>query len=328
MEMQARWVSIAASLLLVGVAPVRSAEPYDHYKVGQDDGKLVVDTYQFYRQWNADYATNPDPYGAAYYEFIETFTGQWNRIEPGPRLIEDANYHFPGQVNVDYSIYLQRVYATPGLQVFDGLTPIFEDDGDSFWATDPNLEEPLHIHFRYLVDDNPTESYSVMLRFWDEVYDPNDPNAGGYAPSRPFVVPFGAEPNYYALSVTVKREGYGEVVFDPEPPMRIIPAQGYDPNAEPNDPPAYPLGVPVTLTAVPDETRRFNFWRIYDPNHPGDANYTTDDSNTSITLVMDADWQVEAKFKCGSSADPVLPPMLVAMSLILLALRRIAGIGA
>ena len=63
----------------------------------------------------------------------------------------------------------------------------------------------------------------------------------------------------------------------------------------------------VTLTAVPNEDKTFKHWEIYDPNRPGDANYAVLDTNDVLTLVMDADREVTAVFRCGTSgALPLL----------------------
>jgi len=69
----------------------------------------------------------------------------------------------------------------------------------------------------------------------------------------------------------------------------------------------------VTLNAQPIPPRGFKHWIIYDPNHCGDANYAVFDSNNPITIVMMADREVTAVFKCGSSMGPMLPIMLVGL---------------
>lgn len=80
---------------------------------------------------------------------------------------------------------------------------------------------------------------------------------------------------------------------------------------EPNDPNReafeFPLGTEVTLTATPIEGRAFKSWEIFDPSFPGDSNYAVVDSNLSTTVVMMADREVTAVFKCGSSIGPLLP---------------------
>ncbi len=311
-----------AVVIVVGVTAglARADCPLDHYKVGQHNGRMIVDNWQLYRHWNSDYGSNPDPYGQDYYEWIQTIMGTYNRTEPGPGYIDDANYHFPGTPDVDYRIMLQRIYASPEMSLYEGVSPILENDGDAICTSD---YPEFHFHMRYLVADSPTEPRFIVFRYYDDFFDPNDPNAGGYAPSQPWVVHFGAEPNYYELNLSVKNETFGEIVLDPEPPLTVVPGAHYDPNHEPNDPPAYPDGVPVTLTAVPDSSRSFKEWQIYDPNHPGDANYVTVDSNTSITLVMNADREVTAAFTCGGGVAGVLPLAVLGIALCGVTSRRL-----
>lgn len=93
---------------------------------------------------------------------------------------------------------------------------------------------------------------------------------------------------------------------------------------EPNDPnlPEYVEDTAVTLTAVPNPDRAFGRWEIYDPNHPGDANFMVTDTNNPVTIVMDADREVTAVFKCGSSGMPLLPAMLGVLCLTVLVRRR------
>lgn len=104
-------------------------------------------------------------------------------------------------------------------------------------------------------------------------------------------------PPLYALTITKKNGHMGDVELSPEP---------YDVNA-----PAYPADLGVTLTGVPLANKSFKQWEIFDPNHPGDDNYSVIDSNNPILIVMMADRQVEAAFKCGSSVGEVLPLLMV-----------------
>ena len=121
----------------------------------------------------------------------------------------------------------------------------------------------------------------------------------------------------HSLSVTVNKINYGTVTFDPD---RLD-----DPNADPNDPSAlrrYVVGTEVALTAVPEPGKSLNKWLIYDPNYPGDGNYATEDTNTVLYLTMDEDYEVRAKFKCGSGVGQVLP-LLVAAGICALFARRV-----
>lgn len=115
-----------------------------------------------------------------------------------------------------------------------------------------------------------------------------DPRASG-------VVDIGADEHWtkYVLDLTVTNDDKGHVEVDPCAP-------DYD----------FLPGTEVTLTAVPNEDAGFSMWKIYDPNHPGDANYLIEDTNTTITLTMEGDREMEAVFKCGSGVGSLTPMML------------------
>lgn len=97
---------------------------------------------------------------------------------------------------------------------------------------------------------------------------------------------------YKDLALTVVTPDDGVVEIDPEPT---------DSNQ-----PEFPAGVVVTLIAEPEWGHDFLQWEIYDPNHPGDANYMSVDANDTLIIVMDTDHEVIARFECGSGMAPVL----------------------
>ncbi len=112
----------------------------------------------------------------------------------------------------------------------------------------------------------------------------------------------------YQLTVALSDEESGHVVLDPEPD---------DPNEL-----LYPEGTEVTLTAVLDDPKQvFSYWLIYDPGHPGDVNYAVKDWNNPITLTMDANREVLAKYQCGSVGDGNII-IGVGMTLVLVMIRR------
>ncbi len=129
----------------------------------------------------------------------------------------------------------------------------------------------------------------------------------------------GADSNYFVLLVgtcevtsrtltLTKTNGvWGDVEIYPEP-------------NDPNDI-GFPQGTEVTLTAVPIEGKGFKHWQLFNPNYPDDVNYATIDANISTTIVMDTDMHVNAVFKCGSGASPLLPMVLVPLGLVVLARR-------
>ncbi|MBN1345781.1 MAG: hypothetical protein JXQ73_24025 [Phycisphaerae bacterium] len=105
------------------------------------------------------------------------------------------------------------------------------------------------------------------------------------------------------LNLSIVNDRYGAILVEPN---------------EPNGPPyAFPYTTQVTLTAMPVEGKSFNRWVIFDPNYPGDANYGAVETNTVLCLSMDRDIEVEASFKCGSGMEPLLPPLLVGMTVLI-----------
>jgi hypothetical protein len=96
------------------------------------------------------------------------------------------------------------------------------------------------------------------------------------------------------LSLVVLNAGMGTIDVEPNLP---------DPNdPDPNMPYTmrYTLGTSVVLRATPNPGKEFNYWQILDPNYPGDPDYGTFDSNTTLRLTMTQDTEVIAAFKCAS----------------------------
>jgi hypothetical protein len=157
-------------------------------------------------------------------------------------------------------------------------------------------------HAAHVDITNPTVPYTPYIP--DTLYQPSD----YYIP-----IPFDGDvihehPLYYewnatmSLSVSHRLESQGQVEITPAPS---------DPNA-----PAYSYDTRVTLNAVPVPDRIFKYWEVYDPQHPGDANYMATDANNPLAVVMTADRQVTAVFGCSSGAEQALP--LTAVGLLLL----------
>lgn len=162
--------------------------------------------------------------------------------------------------------------------------------------------------------------------------DVTNPTDANYTPEVPdvlyvpslyyFPIPWGGDvlaehPLYYewseppvpcSLTIECVLENQGYVEADPAPA---------DPNFY-----EYDQGSEVELTAVPEVDRVFKYWEIADPNHPGDANYITVDSNNPITIVMDGDQHVRAVFGCGSGMSQALPMMGLGLLVCGLVSRR------
>ncbi len=117
--------------------------------------------------------------------------------------------------------------------------------------------------------------------------------------------------DFYSLTVTLKTPTDGTVATDPNQPDPNDPNQG-----------SYVEGQQVVLTAIPNGSKQFVKWRIYDPNHPGDANYIAQDTNDVLCLTMDGDYGVVAKFKCSDGAAPLVPVVLGALGGLAIVRRR------
>jgi hypothetical protein len=103
-----------------------------------------------------------------------------------------------------------------------------------------------------------------------------------------------------------------------------------DPRYDPNDPNnvnhlelRYTDGTPIVLTATPISGKSFKAWTIYDPNYPGDVSHATVDSNTVLYLTMNADYTIDADFKCGSGLPPFVAMAAFALGAALM-IRRMS----
>jgi len=104
----------------------------------------------------------------------------------------------------------------------------------------------------------------------------------------------------YTLTLTVKNPQMGNVDVDPNLSE-------------------YPEGTEVTLTAEPNEGKKFTKWKIWDPNYP-DGSRSVIDTNDVLYLTMDGDYVVKAFFKCGGGA--MAPLLLGVLGLWALVRRR------
>jgi PhoPQ-activated pathogenicity-related protein len=128
--------------------------------------------------------------------------------------------------------------------------------------------------------------------------------SGGTVPFK-FTTEVNVLPKGSTLNVDVRNGMFGRIVeFDPNWPRL------YRPDAA------------VTLTAEPSSGKGFAYWEVWDPCHPDDANYVTDDTNNPITLGMTTDRRVTAAFKCSSGLPLGAAVLMVAMLLGLKLARR------
>jgi len=115
----------------------------------------------------------------------------------------------------------------------------------------------------------------------------------GWAAEQSYAFP--ALPTYHTLWLTIKNPTYGTIDIDPN---------------DPNWPPfTYPEGTELTLTAEPNEGKKFTKWKVWDANDP---NVFVLDTNNPIAIVMSADRKVKAFFKCGGGGIENALPLLMA----------------
>ncbi len=182
-------------------------------------------------------------------------------------------------------------------------------DWDGEWCLDYELSQP------YWSGGDPLEFYRAEGRSavraqtsrWDDwgngfpadvIYDDFEAREGLFDPNDP-----------RRLTLTIRNSHMGSVNIDPDVP---------DPN-DPNTADArlcrYTNGTKVVLIAEPLSGKSLKEWIIFDPNHPGDANYTRTDTNSVLYLTLDADWQIEAAFKCGGGSELVMPLGMVLLAM-------------
>ena len=131
----------------------------------------------------------------------------------------------------------------------------------------------------------------------------------------------------HTLQLDVKNASRGTITIDPDllddpnDAPWFISGDPNDPNnwngTYPRDPEwlrRYSDGTEVVLVAEAIPGKSFTAWTVFDPNYPGDRDHAVEDTNSVLYLTMDADWEVEAAFGCGSSE--LLPPL----GMVLLAL--------
>jgi hypothetical protein len=110
------------------------------------------------------------------------------------------------------------------------------------------------------------------------------------------------------LHLTVGHTNWGAIGANPD--LR----DPTDPNTPDEKIYRYTDGTNVVLVAQPISGKSFKEWLVYDPNYPGDLNHATTDSNSVLRLTMNADWVVEADFKCGSGLEPFVAMVLIALA--------------
>jgi hypothetical protein len=213
-----------------------------------------------------------------------------------------ATLHHPEDPNTRWIFDPNRYAGLPAFSGCDDVMPALPDvtymPSDTNKLLDlmtpggPNYVGPLDPNRAMTVARRMAMSSNLM----DVVFDGQDLKLwvayaqGQQSASRRAFVPFdfGAVVPTYRLALTTVNNSWGTVEIDP--------------NRE-----QYRSGTEVGLTAVPVEGKAFSRWLIYDPNYLGDANHAVEDANTVLHLLMNADRDVEAGFRCGSGLVPLVP---------------------
>jgi len=198
--------------------------------------------------------------------------------------------------------------------------PIFGD-----FPFDPNIHMDMYVH---------EGGYNAVAGFSGG--ESIEPNTSAYcvdASYDDFECRWGYFTNVsHTLTLSVVKPQFGVVHIDPDILDDPNEAGWHDPSGPSGYDPNFPLnpsflrrytnGTAIVLTAQPLTGKSLKQWTIYDPNYPGDANYAVTDTNTVLYLTMDADWEVEAKFKCGASVPPFVAMTLLALGLAVV-IRRL-----
>jgi hypothetical protein len=92
-------------------------------------------------------------------------------------------------------------------------------------------------------------------------------------------------PPTVSVSLTVSKDTDGSVQVDPAPGDLHSFTVAY--------------GSTVTFTAIANDKRRFKAWQLFDPLHPGDANYMVVNTANPLVITAYTDLEVVATFGCG-----------------------------
>jgi len=123
---------------------------------------------------------------------------------------------------------------------------------------------------------------------------------------------------YRKTDLTITNPQHGSVSVLPPPDVY----DPDDPNADDHRVLRYADGTALVLTAEPVSGKSLKQWTIYDPNFPGDDNYAVTDTNSVLYLTLDANYEVNAHFKCGGSVPPFVALALLALALTVV-IRRV-----
>ncbi len=235
---------------------------------------------------------------------------------------EFISFNDPGEPNTIWEPDLPMSITLPAVPGVAYLPHDADETLDLIDTSSPNYIGPIdpnsamQIARRVAMDSNLMNVVfdGQDLKLWAAYA--RDSHTSHRAATREFVAfDFAAAANAYTIDVTCKKPNQGSVTLSPDPSDPNIPDYGY------------PSGTEVTLTAEPNGGKVFKTWKIYDPNHPGDANYMVTDANNPITIVMNGDYDVTAVFKCGGGVGEAMPPLVIGAAILALVSRRARRAG-
>jgi hypothetical protein len=307
------------------VGPIRAIRSY----MGANSGILTQRQHVFYEQ-RQDVTTFLRVHGIAgimdYYDYSPQAAGMsyYNNLNPqgvvidgnpdtvttGPVVWEmltgaQGSLVMAHQLGTDISPFTYTSYYSDRIHptVTQCTGDAWEYGASGVWVnspipnTDPQLADQYgylnHLTFtRILYYEPPGQTVQTAELRYSQASAPLAAQASAYRPT-------------CSLTLTTVNPTWGQVLLDPEP------NDANDPNLS-----VYPLGTALTLTAAPVAGKAFSQWTLYDPNHPGDANFAAADTNAVLHLEMDTNRQVEAAFKCGGGEVVLVPVLPVTLGLL------------
>jgi len=263
------------------------------------DGSMAARANSLYGKGNeADTQASVLPIEAHLFEEAEALLDHW-RSEGVPA--------------VDEMTRVEHRMADDGYSLLNCLDNTEDDNAAPTVVMDEPNGAGLTLQFTATAAD---ADGSVQSWFWEFGDDANSADPSPWHT-------YGA-PGWYLVSCTVSDDDgvtntdWQYLYVDYEPTtltLEVVNPMWGSVDVDPNLPEYTDPNTVVTLTAVPIDGKTFGHWEIYDPNHPGDANYVAIDANDSIVLVMDVDREVIAVFKCGSGVGQALPLLMIGAAL-------------
>ncbi len=200
-------------------ASARADCPLDHLVIGcncdgapgtEDDRRLFVDcTQKYHHSGDAEYERwyyplHESVFPSYPYRIGEPGFDAFQNTDRGEEHTYDPNRTLAGEPNLDYSVTVECIARSPGLQAVHKEYPQFTmgDIGDTFnHSYIHSLHQDSHIHMSYQATDGGNLHW-ITFRVHDGRVD-ND----RYESSRPFTIVFNTEPPAGDLAVDGRVDG-------------------------------------------------------------------------------------------------------------------------